>query len=113
MRTTILTSGPVRRTYPSRALTASAAPPLPLHLFGEAWAAWIADAAEAKGCPPDFVALPLVAVTGAMVANARRASPWPGWVEPPIIWQASVGLPSSGKSPGYDAVIELVALLRA
>jgi Protein of unknown function (DUF3987) len=53
----------------------------------------------------------LIAVAGAMVTNARRASPWPGWVEPPIIWQASVGLPSSGKSPGYDAVIELVALL--
>ncbi len=88
-----------------------AAPKLPLEVFGPIWAEWTADAAEAKGAPPDFVAMALVAATGGMVANVRRGSPWPGWVEPPIVWVAEVGLPSSGKSPAIDAVTELVILL--
>lgn len=87
------------------------APPLPVHIFGPFWASWLTAAAEAKGCPVDFVAMPLLGTVGAIVANARRASPWPGWVEPPILWQANVGLPSSGKSPGYDAILDLVAQL--
>ncbi len=87
------------------------APALPLEPFGEFWSRWIEAAAEAKGCPVDFVAMPLLASAGTIVANVRRASPWPGWVEPPIIWVANVGLPSSGKSPGSDAIIDLVSLL--
>jgi hypothetical protein len=84
------------------------APELPVDVFDPFWSRWIADAAEAKGSPIDFVALPLIAAAGTLVANARRASPWSGWVEPPIIWAANVGLPSSNKSPGLDAVMDLV-----
>jgi hypothetical protein len=52
-----------------------AAPALPLDVFGPFWSGWIADAAEAKGSPADFVALGLLAAAGALVANARRGSP--------------------------------------
>lgn len=86
------------------------APELPLAPFG-AWGRWIADAAEAKGAPTDFVALALIVTAGGLVANSRRASPWPGWVEPPILWGAALGLPSSGKSPALDAVVDLVRAL--
>ena len=84
------------------------APRLPVEVFGPFWSAWIEDAAEAKGAPADFVAMGLLATVGGISANARRGSPWPGWVEPPIIWAAAVGLPSSGKSPALDAVTELL-----
>lgn len=84
------------------------APELPLDVFGPLWSRWIADAAEAKGAAPDFIALSLIAAAGALVANSRRASPWAGWTEPPIVWAAAVGNPSSGKSPALDAVMDLV-----
>src|SRR5690349_6668251 len=73
-----------------------AAPQLP-PVFGEFWCKWIVDAAESKGAPPDFVAVALLSAAGALVANHRRARPWPGWDEAPILWAALVGNPSSGK----------------
>lgn len=87
------------------------APTLPLDLFGGFWARYIADAAAEKSAPPDFVALPLISLVGAAIANVRRGSPWPGWSEPPVINTASVGKPSSGKSPGADVASELASAL--
>jgi hypothetical protein len=89
------------------------APSLPLELFGPFWSDWIAAAAEGKGSRADYVALPLLSTAGALLANVRRASPWSGWVEPPIIWTANVGNPSSGKSPALDAVTDLVRAIEA
>lgn len=86
-----------------------AAPNMPAEdfnlVFGD-WAHWIRDAAECKNAPLDYVSVPLLAAAGAAIGNARWASPWSGWREPPIIWAALVGLPSSNKSPGLDAIIE-------
>ncbi len=82
------------------------APVLPLaDMFGPKWAHWIAAAAEAKSSPPDYVLAGLLAAVGAAIGNTRWACPWPGWAEPPILWTMAIGLPSSGKSPGLDAVL--------
>lgn len=79
---------------------------LPLaDVVGARWAEWLARAAEAKASPPDYVLAGLLAVAGAVIGNARWPSPWPGWAEPPVIWTMAVGSPSSGKSPGLDAVL--------
>jgi len=83
------------------------APALPLEHFGGYWSYWTGAAGESKGAAADFVLGPLLALAGAMLANVRRASPWPGWVETPIINTALVDLPSSGKSPARDAVLEI------
>ena len=76
------------------------APTLPLDVFGPRWAAWIARAAEGANAPPDYVALPLLACASALLGNARWVRAWRGWVEPPVLWCASVGNPSSSKSAG-------------
>lgn len=89
------------------------APELPLECFGQFWADWLAAAGESKGAPVDFVAAPLLTSAGAMLANVRRASPWPGWTEAAIINTACVGLPSSGKSPARDAIMEIVRAIEA
>lgn len=82
-------------------------PPLPLvEVFPEKWATWIENAAEAKGAPPDFVAVALLSVAGALIGNARWSAPWDDWKEPPVINAALVGNPSSGKSPALDALID-------
>lgn len=82
------------------------APSLPLcEVVGPRLAGWVANAAEAKGAPPDYVFAALLAVAGATIGNTRWVSPWKGWYEPPIVWAMCIGLPSSGKSPAIDAVL--------
>ena len=83
------------------------APELPLRdVLGPNVTRWIEDAAEAKGAPPDYVFAALLSVAGAAIGNSRMVSPWRGWTEPPIMWTMCVGLPSAGKSPAIDAVLQ-------
>jgi Protein of unknown function (DUF3987) len=76
-----------------------------------AWQQWIADTAADCGAPPDYVFAGLLAIMSAAIGNARRVSPWGGWVEPPHLWFALVGNPSAGKTPALrplrDAAREL------
>ena len=83
------------------------APELPLRdVLGPRLAQWVADAAEAKGAPADYVFAALLAVAGATIGNARWAAIWQGWAEPPVIWAMCIGLPSAGKSPAIDATLQ-------
>jgi len=86
---------------------------LPLEVFGAFWSEWIRDQAEAKGCAPDYVAAGLLGGAGVLLGNARWGSPWDGWAEPPIVWVSAVGNPSSGKSPGLDAMRDLIGSIEA
>lgn len=79
-------------------------PPIPLEVFGP-WRGWIESAAEAAGCPADYVVAPLLVGFSTLIGNARSVSPWGGWVEPAVLWAGNVGDPSSNKSPGMDAVL--------
>lgn len=74
-------------------------------VFGN-WAEWIITAARVKGAPADYVAAALLATASAIIGNARWASPWQGWKEPPVLWVMLVGEPSAGKSPSLDAVLD-------
>jgi hypothetical protein len=84
--------------------TASPPPPLPVVVFRD-WAGWIENAAEATNAPVDYVALPLIVAASSLTGNARWAEAWPGWAEPPILWGAAVGDPSSGKTSGAGPII--------
>jgi len=89
-------------------------PALPLRsLFPASWASWIEASAESKGAPPDYVAVALLSVAGALIGNARWAAPWDGWQEPPAINAALVGNPSAGKSPALDALVSPLAEIEA
>lgn len=81
------------------------APGLPLEVFGPWWAEWIERAAAGANAPPDYVAAPLLAAASALIGNSRWVRGWPGWCEPPALWVASVGNPSSGKSPGAAPIM--------
>ena len=87
------------------------APAFPTDVFGAFWSSWLTAAAEAKSAPVDYPAMSLLSCASGLLANVRRASPWAGWIEPSIIWTLLVGIPSSGKSPGQDAVLDLVRKL--
>jgi hypothetical protein len=83
-------------------------PALPLSVFGPAWEPWIATAAAAAACPPDYVAAPLLASLSALIGHARWAEATPGWSEPPHLWIAAVGDSGNGKSPGADCLMREV-----
>lgn len=72
------------------------------------WAEWIQTAARVKGTPVDYIAAALLGTASAIIGNARWASPWQGWKEPPVLWVMLVGDPSAGKSPALDAVLDPV-----
>jgi hypothetical protein len=80
-------------------------PALPLQVFGDKWGQWIADAAAAASCPPDYVALPLLAIVSVLVGNARWAQATRIWKEPPHLWMAPVGDSGDGKSPGAGCLL--------
>lgn len=84
------------------------APEFPLDVFGKAIATWIEDAAASKSAPKDYTISGLLASASVLIGNARHASPWSGWVEPPVAFLCSVGLPSSGKTPGIGASTDLL-----
>jgi hypothetical protein len=66
---------------------------------------WISNAAAAAACPPDYVALPLLASVSTLIGHARWAQATPGWIEPPHLWMATVGDSGDGKSPGADCLM--------
>ena len=74
-------------------------PPFPLKLMPEAWAQWMADAAEAAGTAVDYVALGVLAAVAAVCGAGVRVKVTEAWSEPLVLWGAVVGSPSSGKSP--------------
>jgi hypothetical protein len=80
-------------------------PILPVEIFGDRWADWITNAAEAAACPMDYVALPLLASASTLIGNARWAQATSGWIEPPHLWMGSVGDSGVGKSPGSDVLM--------
>ncbi|UZK64640.1 DUF3987 domain-containing protein [Sphingomonas sp. M1-B02] len=81
-------------------------------VFGDLWPL-VADLAEGTGAPVDYVGCSLLAVAASLIGSKRRVQPFesaPLWRDPPVLWIALVGDPSSNKSPAIDAV---VAPLRA
>ena len=85
--------------------TALPTPKLPTAAFGPFWGEWMSRAAAGANAAIDYVAMPLLAVASALLGNARWVTAWIGWSEPPNLWLAGVGDPSSGKTPGAAPVI--------
>jgi putative DNA primase/helicase len=66
----------------------------------------IAETAAAVGCPPEFVALPILVTLGTAIGNSRRLQIKKGWTEGATIFGASIAAPGTGKSPAQKQVIE-------
>lgn len=88
-------------------------PEFPTYLFGPFWAKWIMRHAKGKSAPEDYVGAALLVAASTAIGNSRWVSPWESWREPPHLWAALVGNPSSGKSPAIDPAIELIRKIEA
>lgn len=67
------------------------------------------NAAADCGCPVDYTFANLVVV--GIVGNVRRASPHGGWIEPPQLWAANIGFPSSNKTPAITPFKNAVGVI--
>ena len=83
-------------------------PEFPLPLLGDFWANWSVLGAKMASAPLDYVAVSLLTGVSTLIANARWPLAGAGWKEPPILWAALVGSPSSGKSPALDGVLDVL-----
>jgi hypothetical protein len=52
------------------------------------------------------VAAGLIATASAWIGNARHVGATATWTEPPHLWLALIGVPSTGKTPALRAVVE-------
>jgi hypothetical protein len=62
----------------------------------------IREVSASVGCPPEFVALPMLVTLGSAIGNARRLRVKGGWSEGATIFGVAVAGPGSGKSPAQD-----------
>ncbi len=86
-------------------------PAFPVGLLPRFWRDWCQRAAAGKGVAVDYVALPLLAAAASLLGGTRYVSPVPAWLEPCVLWTALVGEPSSGKTSGLAAAVELTRAL--
>lgn len=95
---------------PAVSSTAAAPPwqPFPVELLGEPVATFVREAAEGIGADEAMVVLPLLATLASAVGNTRRVEVKPGWLEPPVLWTATVGESGDGKTPGFLAALQFV-----
>ncbi len=80
-------------------------PRFPMEILPRAFRPWVTDAAERMQCPPEFIAVPVMAAAGAAIG--RRCAIHPkrrdDWLITPNLWAAIVGRPSTMKSPAINA----------
>src|SRR5829696_2166259 len=66
------------------------------------------EAAAAIGCPPEFIAIPMLVMLGSAIGNARRVRLKEGWTEGATLYAAVVADPGEKKTPAYKVAIEAV-----
>jgi hypothetical protein len=76
--------------------------PFPVTALPEPLRGFVTAAAEAIGCDPSFIALPLLAACAAAIGNTRRLRLKRGWLVPPIVWAVIVGESGSAKTPAMQ-----------
>lgn len=86
--------------------------PFPVEALPEPARAFVTAGAKALGCPPDFVALPLLAFIGAVAGNSRKLRLKHRFLVAPIFWIGVIGAPGTAKTPALDLSRGLVDALQ-
>ena len=75
--------------------------PFPLDVLPGPARRVVVEGARLQGCPPDFIAVPMLTVLGVAIGTSCRLQVQSGWYEYPAIWTAVVAGPGRGKSPAH------------
>jgi hypothetical protein len=76
--------------------------PFPLEALPEPLARFVREESAAMPCPPDLIALPMLAVLGGAVGNTRELEVKRGWREGPRIYVAAVARAGEMKTPALN-----------
>jgi len=82
------------------------AKPFPGEAMPEHCRPLIREAAAAIGCPPEFVALPMLVILGSAIGNSRTIKLKQGWEESSAIFAAVVAAPGEKKTPAQKVAID-------
>ncbi len=66
----------------------------------------VREAAAAIGCPPDFVALPMLTTLSSAIGNSRVVKLKAGWEESATIYGAVIADPGEKKTPSMKVAVE-------
>jgi hypothetical protein len=78
--------------------------PFPLDVLPEAAARLAIEGAASIGCPPDFLAVPMLAMAGGTIGRSVSLLLKPGYFASASTYEGIIGPPSDGKSPALKIV---------
>jgi hypothetical protein len=76
----------------------------PYGLLPSPCADFVRIGADAIGCDPSLLALPMLSAMGAAIGTKVSVQAKPGWPVFPLLWTAVVGESGTGKTPAQNAV---------
>jgi len=82
--------------------------PFPVDALPEPVRTFVVDGAQAIGCDPSYLGLPLLTALASAIGNTRRLELKRGWRVPPILWTAIVGESGTSKTPALQAALRPV-----
>jgi hypothetical protein len=77
----------------------------PIDVLPPVLARFVHNGAQALGCDPAYVALPLLAALASAIGNTRRLRLKASWSEPSVLWCVIVGDSGTLKSPAFDLAL--------
>ncbi len=107
-KSTTASTSPATPSTSSTSSRIEAYRPFPVDALPEPLASFVAETAEAIGCDPAYVALPLVVAAGAAIGTTRRLELKYKYEAPAILWSVIVGESGTSKSPALRSVLEHV-----
>ena len=78
----------------------------PVDVLPEPLARFVSEASEALPCPPDFVAVPMLALLGSAIGTSTVIEIKPGWHEGSRLYTALVADPGTKKSPALELAMK-------
>jgi hypothetical protein len=82
--------------------------PYPVESLPRVFQDYVTAAAEAMGCDPSFIALPLLVAAASAIGTTRSLTLKSGWQVPAILWGVIAAESGTLKSPAFHTAIEPV-----
>jgi hypothetical protein len=79
--------------------------PFPVQVFPNPLRQFIQEGTKAIGCPPEFLAVPLLVFAGTAIGTSRILQIKPSWCEGSRVYAAIVADPGSKKSPALELTL--------
>ncbi|MCG3198736.1 MAG: hypothetical protein GHCLOJNM_03241 [bacterium] len=86
--------------------------PFPIESLPEPIRSYVHSGAEALGCDPSLIALPLLSSVGGIIGNKRWLRLKATWEEPPNLWTVTIGESGELKTPALRLALEPIQTIQ-